>query len=160
MVQRQSTLLYIRFRIQFQHRPFCKHTTYNEQVLLHGGNCERVTPASNVLEGGCWQLKRKLPPAASSNRLQSLQSAAACTFFEASFYCPMENTNTSLPSRHYFVRIHTSKVLHPPSNPHLVRLLFQVGLRIILSCIALSNLDLRPNERTFRRDKFLKSSTK
>ena len=124
----------------FESRSCCTCTSNECFPVDGGGYPERVpAPASNALRGaGCWQPKRRLPPAATSDRLRSLQSAPPSMLL----------SHKGAIARNTKVAMHIFCAVHPPSNPHLRYFLFYLGQHIALSCVAFSCLD-RQNELDF-----------
>ena len=120
----------------FESRSCCTCTSNECFPVDGGGYPERVpAPASNALRGaGCWQPKRRLPPAATTNRLRSLQSAPPSMLLHI-----MQRKN-STRYKHNVANPHIFCVyLHPPSNPHLVHFLYRFRLHVALSYVGPQN---------------------
>ena len=122
------------FRIAFSF-----HVYFERVFSIDGGYCERVPPASNVLGGGVLAAETKTT--ASSH--QQPTTYVACRVLHLRCFHHTKGKIVTQSGQSIYILC----VVHPPSNPHLVHFLFQLGVHVAPSCIALSYLG-RQNELT------------
>ena len=137
LVQRQATFLPVSYLSTEGSNPFAR--ILRTSIFFLRAAIPKWCPLLRMRRGaGCWQPKRRLPPAATSDRLRSLQSAPPSMLL----------SHKGAIARNTKVAMHIFCAVHPPSNPHLRYFLFYLGQHIALSCVAFSCLD-RQNELDF-----------